>query len=114
MSQNKLKMFNPRAICDNCGFKFYMSDLRPYFVGDSFTGMFCLPNKCWNPPHPFDFPLPVIPDGLPILNARPEPAAVFVQSASGGLSTWGGAWVSSTGTYPNPTWGELTDFWELY
>ncbi len=109
-----LKPWDPAAICDCCGFKFFMSQLRQQFVKDSFVGMYCLPNKCWSPAHPLDWPPPVIVDGKPVRNARPEQQDVFI-NPPGGLSTWGGAWISLiNGTSADPTWDELTDNWDNY
>lgn len=114
MTKPRYKIWDPRAVCDCCGFSFYMSDLRPQYVRDSKIGMYCLPNSCWNPPHPLDWPPPVIPDGRPVYNARPEPADEFIVVATG-LSVWGGSWISlNNGTVSDPTWDELTDNWDNY
>ena len=114
MTAPKYKAWDPNAICDNCGFKFKMSQLREQYVANIKIGMYCVPNNCWSPVHPNDFPMIVIPDGKPIRNARPEPADEFIEMAKG-LSIWGAAWNSlEYGVRPDPIWDELIDDWDNY
>lgn len=109
MTQPYFRYWDPSAICDICGFKFKKSQLKKTWDGL----LACSINGCWYPKHPFDDPLPIIPDCLPVYNARPEQKDSFIES--GGLSIWGGAWISANnGTAPNPVWDELTDEWGNY
>ena len=111
MTKPYFAYWDANKICDICGFKFKASKLRKTWDGYLACGKG--QNDCWYPKHPFDDPLPVIPDGTPVYDARPEPTDVFLSSA--GLSTWGGAWISvNNGTSIDPSWDELTDYWENY
>lgn len=108
MTKPKFKYWDPNVICDICGFKFKMSQCKKTWDGY----LACKPNRCWYPKHPFDDPLPVIPDGTPIVNARPEPQDQFVSLSS--RSTWK-VWVSVTyGTLVDPPWNALLDSWNNY
>lgn len=61
-----------KAICDRCGFEYDLCDLRKEWTGL----MVC--NADYDP-KPGDLTRPRMkPEGLPVRNARPEPAPVFV------------------------------------
>jgi len=111
MTQPHLKKWDPNVICDICGFKFKKSQCKKTW--DGYLACTKSGNNCWYPKHPFDDPLPVIYDPSPVHDARPEPRDIFI--TYGGLSIWGGAWISAaTGTSIDPTWDQLTDLWGNY
>ncbi len=66
---------NPWAICDRCGCRFRLRDLRK-----EWTGLMVCP-KDWDP-RPADHRPPRIrPEGLPYPDARPEPPPLFIDPA---------------------------------
>lgn len=59
------------AICDRCGFKYRLSELRKEWTGLKV----CSP--CWDPRHPQDF-VRGVPDHQAVPGARPRPTDVFI------------------------------------
>jgi hypothetical protein len=59
------------AICDQCGFRFYLSELRKQWDG----ALTC--KACYEPRHPQD-KLKVPPERPPMKNPRPEVTDVFI------------------------------------
>lgn len=70
---------DPPGICDRCGYKVHLSELRREWNGlmTCFGGT---TNNCWEPRNPQDF-VRGVPE-RPLLNAKPEPADVFVEPAA--------------------------------
>lgn len=110
MSVNDFGRNVVNAICDICGFKMKSNQLRKQWDGK----MACLPNDCWSPKHPLDYPLPALVDNLMVRDARPDPEVTFADEP--GLSRWGRAWFTTTretiitsvwGHMPNITWGKM-------
>lgn len=66
----------PRAICDRCGFEYDLRDLRKEWTGL----MVC--DADYDPKPREMRPPPFRPEGLPLRNARPEPAPVFADPAN--------------------------------
>lgn len=67
-------MNGPRAICDRCGFEYWLNQLRKEWTGL----MVC--NSCWDPRHPQES-VRSVPDNQGVRpNMRPEPADVFVSA----------------------------------
>jgi hypothetical protein len=62
----------PWAICDRCGQRWRLNELRKEWSGL----MVCPPD--WDPLPDTMRPPRVIPEGLPVPNARPEPPDTFV------------------------------------
>ena len=62
---------DPYAICDRCGFRFHLSDLKKEWTG----AMVCA--KDFDERNPQDLLRPV-KEKIIVENARPEPADVFV------------------------------------
>ena len=60
------------AICDQCGFRFYLSQLRK----DKDGFMVC--KTCYDPPHPQDS-IRVRPERNTIQDARPEGTPVYLK-----------------------------------
>lgn len=67
---------DPPAICDRCGFKYHLSQLRKEWTGF----MVCHgpgTNDCWEPRHPQEF-VRGVRDRQHVPNARPEPPDNFI------------------------------------
>lgn len=111
MTQPLLKKWDANVICDICGFKFKRSQCKKTW--DGYLACSKAQNDCWYPKHPFDDPLPVVPDCQPIIDARPYPQDLFTTLE--GWSTWPSNWISPTlGTINNPIWDQLMDDWGNY
>lgn len=80
--------------------------------------------RCWYPKHPADSPLPVIFDGLPIHDARPEAEDVYISITESpddpdqdggedqpGLSSWD-HWVNSLASNGEIAWNVIDENWE--
>lgn len=69
-----------RGICDRCGFEYDLHDLRKEWTGL----MVCAAD--WDAKPATLRPPRLYPEGLPLRNARPEPAPNFVVVPDWGLS----------------------------
>lgn len=68
-SRDYLKIGDMNAICDECGFKFKLSELVERWDGA------LVDRKCWEPRHPRDF-VRIPRTESPPPTGRPEPAVV--------------------------------------
>lgn len=68
MSANYYKSGSHNVICDMCGWKRKRECVRKTWDGY----MACTDKGCWYPKHPNEFPRRIIPDGLPVADARPR------------------------------------------
>lgn len=59
------------AICDRCGFKMHLSDLRKEWTGLKVC------SECYERRHPQDF-VRAVPDRMSVPEPRPEAADVFL------------------------------------
>ena len=69
-------MHSPNAICDRCGFKYTLDQLRKEWTGF----MVCHgpnTNHCWEPRHPQEF-VRGVPDRQGIPGARPAFEPIYV------------------------------------
>lgn len=73
-------MQSPWAICDRCGFKYRLSQLRKEWTGL----MVC--EADWDPKPSELRPPAVRPEGLPVPNARPDPEPVYRDPSDNGWS----------------------------
>lgn len=71
MSMDKYRAGDAYAICDLCGFRFYLSELKANSRGQ----MVC--SKDWEPRHPQEL-RPAMRETITIENARPEKADSFL------------------------------------
>lgn len=65
-----LKLGDMNAVCDVCGFKYKMSQLRERWDG------YLVCSEDWEPRHPRDFPRPARTERQPT-KTSPEPVAVY-------------------------------------
>ena len=89
MSKNNYDIGNFNTICDNCGAKRKRSECK--MTWDGFLMCTVKNTSCWYPRHPNDFPLPIINDGLPVIDARPKPpqtANVYVSLPPIEITKW--------------------------
>lgn len=105
---NYLKKGSANSICDQCGQKYKINDMKMQW-----DGLFCC-YHCWDPKHPWLLPRPVIQEMQPIPEARPHQTSIYTNVASSGwksLSRWGGPYLDIHGTLnPNITgsgWTEI-------
>lgn len=64
----------PWGICDRCGFKRRLTDLR---ADGAQPGLRVCKDDCYDPKPPDRRPPRYKPEGLPWPNARPEPPIIF-------------------------------------
>lgn len=64
-------MAQPWGICDRCGFKYPLRSLRREWTGLRVC------RADWDPRPPDTRPPRLVPEGLPVRDARPEPEPVF-------------------------------------
>lgn len=69
-SRDYYKHGDQNAICDRCGFKFKLSEMKKTWDG------FMVDDACFDPRHPRDFPPPTPRETVPT-EAYPEPSTVF-------------------------------------
>lgn len=65
------------GICDRCGFKYRLSELRT-----EWTGLRVCPEDFDRRPYELDPPV-LWPEGVPVPNARPEPPPIYNQTPLG-------------------------------
>jgi len=94
-SNNKYIPGNWNAICDVCGFKRKASDcVLSYGSGDIEVVFTCSPG-CTDERHPLNSPPPIIFDGQPVPDARPDATQDsnapqwFVPQVTPSLMAWG-------------------------
>lgn len=68
----------PWGICDRCGFKVRHRKLRKEWTGLLVCG------PCWDPRPPQTKPPKIVPEGLPVRDARPDPDEVFRDPSDNG------------------------------
>ncbi len=101
MSNDYYKEGSWNVICDSCGKKRKREQVKRTWDGF----MMCTIEHCWYPKHPNDMPRKIIPDGLPVPNARPRANIDDLPRV-----TWPGSglvnWESTTVTWDTPwaTW----------
>lgn len=64
-------MARPYGVCDRCGFKKYLDQLRREWTGLRVCG------PCHDPRPADTRPPRVKPEGVPLPNARPEPPPIY-------------------------------------
>lgn len=90
---------NNNVICDICGRKRKRSECTmAYGTGDIAVVMSCT-DGCADERHPLNSPPPLIFDGQPVKDARPDPSEVFVTTTVS-LQRWGSF-------YPATAWGSF-------
>ena len=86
MSENYYDQGNWNVICDICGKKRKRSQCKKTW--DGFLA--CTVEKCFYTKHPNDYPRRIVPDGLPVPDARPRPDLVSEMSSIPvpGITRW--------------------------
>lgn len=72
MTRFPYKSGDAKAICDRCGFQFYLSELSETWDG------FMVDAACFEERHPQDF-IRGVPERIAIVNPRPPATDVFVE-----------------------------------
>lgn len=89
------------VICDVCGKKRKRSEcVMSYGSGMIPVVMACI-DGCADYNHPLNYPPPIIFDGRPVQDARPEGADVFIGGTAPALFTWG--------HFPGGVWGNFNN-----
>lgn len=105
LDNNYYKIGSYNIICDRCGQKKKAEQCRK-----EWTGLLTCTN-CWDPKHPWNEPLPIAVDGLPVSNARPRPNPVYVSIGEFGASKWGVAYSQFGSTVPDISWSGWDKTW---
>ena len=90
-NQGNIKKYissNHNVICDVCGKKRKRSEVvNAYGSGDIAVVMSCR-DGCADSRHPLNSPPPVIFDGQPVHDARPDPTEIHVTAVVPSFMTW--------------------------
>lgn len=97
---------NWNAICDTCGFKRKASEMTLSYGSGDIPVLFTCRDNCSDQRHPLNSPPPIIFDGQPVPDARPDAtqdstsSQWFIVNTTPSLMTWG--------AFPNTGgWGTL-------
>lgn len=94
-------------ICDRCGQKYKREQCKKEWTG------LLVCHFCWDRKHPWNLPLPIAIDSLPVIEARPRPSTVYLYNYDPGLSTWGGPYQINPYTLVQDlNWEAWDEFWD--
>ena len=98
MSIDKYLSSEWNAICDLCGKKRKSDAIRK-----TWDGLIACIDGCWYPKHPLDVPPPIILDGKPVPDARPEASDTYITMPILNTYPWG-SWPT---TPISDVWGSM-------
>lgn len=87
------------VICDVCGRKRKRSECIMSYGSGTIPVVMACRDKCADYNHPLNYPPPIIFDGRPVRDARPEQTNVFINTKIPALFTWG--------HFPGGNWGNF-------
>lgn len=104
-SSNYNKVGSYNVICDRCGQKRKREQCRT-----EWTGLLTC-TQCWDPKHPWNEPLPIVVDGLPVKDARPrpQPKEINVEIIT---SIWGQQYLTKEGIKTDVNWEDWDTNWD--
>lgn len=89
MSIRKFLHRDPNFICDVCGRKRKRHEIVLAFGQGTEPVIISCIDGCADPLHPLNFPPPVIFDGRPVPNARPDSKDVYLNISYSSYMSWG-------------------------
>lgn len=89
------------VICDVCGKKRKRSECEMSYSSGTIPVVMACKDGCADYDHPLNYPPPLIFDGRPVQDARPEAPNVFIVTSVPALFTWG--------HFPGGRWGHFNN-----
>lgn len=102
MNQSNIPAWLPRnnnVICDVCGKKKKRSECQMAYGTGTIPVVMSCRDGCADKNHPLNYPPPVIFDGRPIMDARPEQQTQYIPIVLSSEFTWG--------HFPGGNWGNF-------
>lgn len=89
------------VICDICGKKRKRSECTMAYGSGMIPVVMSCTDGCADYDHPLNYPPPIIFDGRPVQDARPEGTNIYISTTLPALFTWG--------HFPGGRWGHFNN-----